>query len=158
MGWASASPPHSPVTQPAPTREESTSVAAAVPAPSLPTTPPASLEELWTRLLTLAAPNRRLRTLLDVAAPVSFAEATLAVYIPANTVTSFNSYLAEIEPLASQAACTPVRIRVEAPQVALTDEPTAQQRIAEHPLVKQAMELLNAKVVGVQARVQKPAP
>jgi hypothetical protein len=63
----------------------------------------------------------------------------------------------EVEPLASQAACAPVRIRVEAPQVSLADTPTAQQRIAEHPLVKQAMELLNAKVVGVQARAKKSA-
>lgn len=124
--------------------------------PPIPTTPPANLEELWKRLLAIAVSNRRVRTLLEVAAPVSFADGTLAVYVPANTVTSFNSYVNEVESLASQAACVPVRVRVEAPQVALTDAPSAQQRIAEHPLVKQAMELLNAKVVGVQARAQKP--
>lgn len=108
------------------------------------------------RLLVLAAPNRRLRALLDAAAPVSFTNNTLAVFVPANVSTSFNSYLPEIEPLARKAACADITLRVEAPQVALTDAPSAQQRIAEHPLIKQAVELLNAKIVGVQPRAQKP--
>ncbi|MFO0830343.1 MAG: hypothetical protein U0637_00735 [Phycisphaerales bacterium] len=49
-----------------------------------------------------------------------------------------------------------MRVRVEAPEVSLTDAPSMQQRVAEHPLIKQAMELLNARVVGVQSRAPRP--
>ncbi len=87
---------------------------------------------------------------------MSWTDGVLAIFVPANAATSINAYLAELELLASDVARKPLRVRVESPQVSLEDQTTSQQRIAEHPLIKQAMELLNARIVGVQPRAPKP--
>jgi hypothetical protein len=43
---------------------------------------------------------------------------------------------------------------VESPRADLADAPTV-QTISEHPLIKQAMEVLNAKLVSVQPRAKR---
>ena len=102
--------------------------------------------------------SRRSRVVLDALRPVSFDAGTLTLHAEPHMLAAAQGMTAEIAALAQ--TCNPTHtgdIRVaftKADAPASLANPTTPTDMAEHALVKQAIQLLNAKLIGVYPRTK----
>lgn len=90
--------------------------------------------------------------------PLGFAPGVLRAHVPAGMKPAAESLLPEITALLrATVGDEAARVELVAPEVTLARAEPASASIAEHPLVKEAIELLGARVVGVYPRTKPPA-
>ncbi len=112
----------------------------------------------WAQVLSAASGNRRMRILLNDCSLVNVADDQVVIAVSDALLSAAQSNEKELGDLLARAWDRAVKVELRgASQVApagAASEPAPEPTtpITEHPLVKQAMELFSAKLVGVQAR------
>jgi len=107
--------------------------------------------ELWSRLLEGAAPNRRLRIILAEARLESLSDSSAIILVKPTMLTSAQQLVPDLETLLSQLRAKPTRVEIKPDQAEIEPpliETTPRVNIAEHPLVKQAVELFGGRIIG----------
>ncbi len=113
----------------------------------------------WSRVLSAAAPNRRLRVLLNDCSLVKAEDDVVVLSVSAALLSAVRANEKDLCGLLAVAWDRAVKLELrsdtpdaapEAEQPIVPNETAA--AIAEHPVVKRAIELFNAKVIRVQPR------
>ncbi len=130
---------------------------AAVPTPNVrrESPPPGELtnDEVWALTLERCSSNRRVRLLLDGSRLLSMTREAAAVEVHPGVHTMAQGALAEITEAISWAAGRSVHVelvRASAPEAPIDEGPAS--NASEHPLVKSAIELFQARVIRVERR------
>jgi hypothetical protein len=129
--------------------------------------PPAAPSALWSQILSSDA-KRSLKTFLTKLNPISLTAGLAILEVPADLMEIARTNQREVEQLI--ASISGKRTTVEYRELGVTRSgPTAPApgfeaaappaaAITDHPVIKRAAELLNARVISVQPRRRTPAP
>jgi len=131
------------------------------PSPDIVVTPraaaPGAASDPWAHVLTAAAPNRRLRVLLNDCSLVRAEDDVVVLGVSQALLSAVRANEKELCDLLAQAWDRAVKLAARpleptAPAAPPEPSPQAAAEVAEHPVVKKAMELFGAKIVRVQPR------
>lgn len=112
-------------------------------------------DRLWQAMLAAASDNRRLRVMLAELAPATLEHNALLLSPAANAALAAERMKGDIEALARRLTGIDLSVAIAKPQAPAEEAAPSTEAIAEHPLVKQAVELFGGRVIGVQPRRER---
>lgn len=111
---------------------------------------------VWDRAIAACSANRRLRLLMQESKLVAMDENSARVLVKPALLTIARSCATDMEAALSQAAGTTLHVVIEsdgpAPEAGEGQLATPMPSMAEHPLVKQAIELFGGRLVSAGPR------
>jgi hypothetical protein len=103
-------------------------------------------------MLGAASDNRRLRVMLAELAPTTLDGNALMLSPAANAALAAERMRGDIEALARRLTGVDVSVVISKPDAPAGGPIASVESVAEHPLVKHAVELFGGRVIGVQPR------